>query len=75
MLKRDTNISQLVLRNLNGLGSYLKPNTKLYRSRQNDNIWLFIAISVASGDLQVKSYIFQILQRFLQQLVSDSKIV
>ena len=32
-------------------------------------------ISVASGDLQVKSYIFQILQRFLQQLVSDSKIV
>jgi len=30
---------------------------------------------VASGDLQVKSYIFQILQRFLQQLVTDSKIV
>jgi len=68
------NISKLVLRNLNGLGTYLKPNTKLYRSCQND-IWLFIAISVASGDLQVKSYIFQILQRFLQQLVSDSKNV
>ena len=32
------NISKLVLRNLNGLGSYLKPNTKLYRSCQNDNI-------------------------------------
>jgi len=31
-------ISKLVLRNLNGLGSYLKPNTKLYRSCQNDNI-------------------------------------
>jgi len=29
---------------------------------------------MASGDLQVKSYIFQILQRFLQ-LMSDSKIV
>jgi len=32
------NISKLVLRNLKGLGSYLKPNTKLYRSCQNDNI-------------------------------------
>jgi len=30
---------------------------------------------VASGDLQITSYIFQILQRFLQQLVNDSKIV
>jgi len=32
------NISKLELRNLNGLGSYLKPNTKLYMSCQNDNI-------------------------------------
>jgi len=66
MLKRDT---KLALRNLNGLWSYLKPNTKLYTSCQNDNIWLSVAYgSVASGDLQVKSYIFQILQRFLQQV-------
>ena len=72
------NISKLVLRNLNGLGSYLKPNTKLYMSclvlSKRRHLTVYSLHQWRVVDLQVKSYIFQILQRFLQ-LMSDSKIV